>query len=162
MTLWLVAGDPDPLAGREERADHPRAGVGLARAGRPLDGQDRPVELQREPAGRVELRLAGPDERRPGRDPDPGRLAEEQVAGGASQARPGDAVVDDPFPELDEPGLVVPRPDPGGAVPAPVDAVRPTSRLRSIVRSATSTAMSAPTSHVKGLPSGSACLRAGS
>ena len=83
MTLWLVAGDADALPGREQRADHPRAGVGLARAGRALDRKGRVVEGQREAACRFKVGFAWPAELLVQPLPDSGRQTEQQVAAGA-------------------------------------------------------------------------------
>ena len=99
MTLWLVAGDPDPLAGRQQRADHPGAGVGLARARRALDGERRVVEREREPSGRVEVRS-----RRRGWSASsshcPTRGGRPKSRSRAGAVRPGrlDPVVGDPLP----------------------------------------------------------------
>ena len=63
--LVAVGGDSDPLPTGEQVEDHPRARVGLAAAGRTLDGEHRAVEPRSEPPDGVERRLAGGDEARP-------------------------------------------------------------------------------------------------
>ena len=80
MTLWLVLGDPDPFAGGQQRADHPGAGVGLARSRWPLDGEHRQVECEGHSARCVERWLPIFNERRPVGLPDARTPSEQQVA----------------------------------------------------------------------------------
>src|SRR6476660_914603 len=61
--LVTRAGDADAVPGRDERADHPGAGVRLARAGRTLDRKDRLIELECEAASAVQVRLVRADQR---------------------------------------------------------------------------------------------------
>ena len=83
-----LGGDADRFGLGDELERHPRAGVGLARAGRALDREDAVVERNDEPTRGVERRLAWPDERRAfGLHRRSRRAAEEQVASGA--VRPG-------------------------------------------------------------------------
>ena len=46
MTLWLVAVTPTFFPALHERENHLRADVGLAGAGRPLDGQRRAIRAR--------------------------------------------------------------------------------------------------------------------
>ena len=63
MTLWLPAVTPTFLPSLDEREDHPGAGVRLARAGRPLDGEVRAIKLLDQTYRAVDGGFTGTDKR---------------------------------------------------------------------------------------------------
>ena len=107
----LVAGrgDPDPLPGREQRADHPGPGPRLPGAGRSLDGERRLVEREDQPTGSLELRFCVPNQPLPGALTGARRVPQEEVATGPIRTRCIDPVGQDPFADGDEDVLVVGR-----------------------------------------------------
>ena len=91
-----LGDDADSLAPLDERKRHAGSGVGLARAGRPLDRQHAVVERDDEPAGGVERSLAGMDERRAlGLERRTRRAAQDQIAGGTIRPGSGQPATDD-------------------------------------------------------------------
>ena len=100
-----VAGgrDADTTAGAHELDDHAGPDPGLARAGGTLDRETAAVEAQGEPAGGVEVALAGAGERAAHVALDTWRNCQQKVTGGAVLAgRGGDAVVEHPLRETDD------------------------------------------------------------
>ena len=61
--LVAVRGDAHSAPGTDQVDDHARPGVRLARAGRALDGQRRPIQAEREPPRGVRARLSPAHER---------------------------------------------------------------------------------------------------
>ena len=102
-----VGGDADRAAVGEQRHDHAGGGVGLARAGRALDGQAGAVEGADEADRRVDARLVGAAQRLAGGGAgDPGRTAAEQLATGGERAGAVDAVGQQRFAEADQGGAL--------------------------------------------------------
>ena len=88
--MWAVGGDADPLAGRDELDDHPRAGVGLAGARRALDRQSTSrssASAIRRRGGHDVVSSRASERARPATADDPRRAPQEQVADRA--VRPG-------------------------------------------------------------------------